>query len=152
MRRAKQRCGPPSLQRKALPHLPGGASTPDARRWTQLRRLGSTLCILAIAAPGNVAAAAPYCLSVVGIPAQCLYADVANCLRDAARQGGTCQVNAAEIKLPRFSTLRFCLVTNGPVIDCSYVDRRSCDLQATRRAAICADRAPGQPDIDIFNR
>jgi hypothetical protein len=95
---------------------------------------------------------APYCLSIPGVPPQCIYFDTHDCFREAGKQRGNCSLNAAEVTLPAYGSGRFCMVLNGPVIDCSYVDRRSCDDQAIGRSGICIDRTPSQPDVDLFRR
>jgi hypothetical protein len=122
-----------------------------ARLWLVLALCaGAWVVSLGLIAPAQ---AAPYCLQVVGIPSQCLYADVVQCRRDAERQHGTCGLNAREVPLPKVPGARFCLVMNGPVLQCSYVDRRTCDAEASRRSAICADSArPGTPDVDLFRQ
>jgi hypothetical protein len=99
------------------------------------------------------ARAAPYCLSGFGLPLQCIYADVAVCRRDALRTTNSlCTVNTNEIRLPATPAGRFCLVLNGPVIQCMYPDRRTCDAEATLRSGICSDTQVGRPDVDIFRQ
>lgn len=110
------------------------------------------LAVIALIGVAPVTQAAPYCLAIPGVPPQCLYTDAHDCFRQATRQHANCSVNPAEIRLPAGATDRFCLVQNGPIVDCSYVDRRSCDARAPALGGICVDRTPTQPDVDLFSR
>jgi len=121
-------------------------------RYPVARKLALAFAALMTAAISSIAQAAPYCLAIPGVPPQCLYTDARDCFRQAARQHANCSVNAAEIRLPAGATDRFCLVQNGPVVDCSYADRRSCDARAPALGGICVDRTPSQPDVDLFAR
>jgi hypothetical protein len=102
-------------------------------------------------APG-AANAAPFCVQTVGASLGCLYADVAQCRAEARHLNGTCALNLAEVTPPAGE--RFCLVRNGPVIECLYPDRRSCETAATANRAICVDANPGgrRPDPDLIPR
>ena len=109
--------------------------------------------VLTLLAAGSSAQAAPYCVQTVGLPAQCMFGDVSQCRAEALRVNGVCGVNAREVTLPKRPAGRFCLVQNGPIIYCAYVDRRTCDTESARRSAICVDSAaPGTPDVDIFRQ
>ena len=136
----------------------GPSEPPAASRLPRLFRLrdwliASAWCASVAFGLGATGHAAPYCLTIVGLPNQCIYADVADCRREAQHQRGVCNVNKREVELPKIPAGRFCLVTNGPAIQCSYADRRTCEAEATRRSAICADSAPaGTPDVDIFRQ
>ncbi|HUA55666.1 MAG TPA: hypothetical protein VMB81_26005 [Candidatus Sulfotelmatobacter sp.] len=117
------------------------------------RWLWLPLALAAIGLHGSPGHAAPYCLEAVGLPLQCVYADVQVCRRDALRTtSSVCTVNANEVKLPKMPAGRFCLVVNGPVVQCEYADRRTCDAEAARRSGICSDTATGTPDVDIFRQ
>jgi hypothetical protein len=96
--------------------------------------------------------AMPFCLQIYGQPPQCIYVDSRECYRAALRQQANCTYNPAEISLPSSATERFCMVFTGPIFDCTFSDRRSCDAQVVSRGGICVDRTPELPDVDIFRR
>jgi hypothetical protein len=106
-----------------------------------------------LALPAAPAAAAPFCLQATGMPPQCLFHDVAECRRQAARVNAVCGLNPKEL-LPPTTGQRFCQVSNGPVIQCMYADRRSCDASAARNNSICIDGgdASSRPDPDLIPR
>jgi len=127
-----------------------------ARRWCAAPWFAAGLCIVAVIvqlAAIAPARAAPYCLQTVGIPPQCMFGDVGQCRKEALRVNGVCNVNPREVEFPKTPAGRFCLVQNGPILECRYVDRRTCDVESARRSAICVDSArPGTPDVDIFRQ
>ena len=100
---------------------------------------------LVMAAPLH---AAPLCVEVLGVPRQCLYVDPAQCEREAARQGGNCTGNPAELRTPR-TAARFCTVESGNALVCAYADRATCRAAAARRGGACieASRPAGAPAV-----
>jgi hypothetical protein len=129
-------------------------SSSQRRGWKIGSALGGcALAALATLAWSASAQAAPYCIQSVGLPPQCLFGDVSQCRREALRVNGVCGLNPKEVLLPKTPAGRFCLVHNGPIVECIYVDRRTCDTESARRSAICVDSArPGTPDVDIFRQ
>jgi hypothetical protein len=87
------------------------------------------------------AVAAPFCLTGQALPPYCIYQDASSCNREALRQGLTCSVNTAEVKL-RSNVGQYCVVTPEQVSLCAFPDRQSCDVEAARLHSICA-RSPG---------
>lgn len=102
------------------------------------------------------AVAAPYCVSVQGIPAQCLYFDANQCRTQAQRSGGSCAVNPVEVTLPAGGTFPYCL--SGPgYASCRFADRGSCEAEAARQRLSCVESfatgaasAPPDPYRDLF--
>lgn len=93
----------------------------------------------------------PYCVSVSGIPDECIYADGTECQTQAARLGGVCTANRAAPVYNQTGSGRFCLVSGGQASLCLYPDRTSCQADAVRRHAACVEAAsPNQVDIDPF--
>ena len=110
------------------------------------------MTLAALAMLKGQAIAAPYCLQIYGQPPVCIFADTRTCYKEAIRQKANCTTNPAEVIAPAFAPTRFCLVMTGPIFECAYNDRRTCDAQAAARGGICVDRTPGNPDVDIFRR
>ena len=97
------------------------------------------------------AQALPYCVSLIGVPDQCIYADAGECQTQAARQGGICKVNNAAEIANQTGSGQFCLVVSGQASLCLYPDRTSCQAEAIRRHAGCVESgSPNQVDIDPF--
>jgi hypothetical protein len=90
------------------------------------------------------AVAAPFCVDVTGIAAQCLYVDPTSCTAEAARQHGECIANPNEISTPPRSQA-FCLVTAGNAMNCTYPDRADCDNDSRRLKGACIP-ATNTPD------
>jgi hypothetical protein len=88
-----------------------------------------------------------------GQPPQCLFFDATRCRAEAQRLNALCGINGNEVLPPRGGQ-RFCLVRNGPNLDCSYTDRRSCDFAATPTQGFCIDAgdANARPDPDLIPR
>ncbi len=96
------------------------------------------------------AAAAPFCVQVTGIPAECIYDDAAQCRTRARQLKGTCAANPAELHILRGSA-RYCLVTSGRATECIYPDYQSCDQDAQRDGqAACLDNPPTAQSPDMF--
>lgn len=96
-------------------------------------------CAIGLAAPA--AQASPYCLDLEGVPLQCLYVDPGQCAQEAARLGGRCNVNPAELKTPP-GPGQFCVVEAVGAIACIYADRASCEDDSTRRGTACIPATP----------
>jgi hypothetical protein len=104
------------------------------------------------------ALAAPFCVNVTGIPQQCLYADPANCQREAHRLGGRCTANPAELMTP-VSAARYCLAQGGGVMSCVYPAYADCETDAGRLGGACIATPPPSsalagisptPGVDLF--
>lgn len=109
------------------------------RRWFRLAGLAVVL--------GSPAAAlaAPFCVAVVGLPPQCNYVDPSVCQRDAAHQGGTCTVNAAEVSLPSSPLKRnYCVVGIGGFTRCGYANYDDCYQAAIRQNGACTRAATSE--------
>ena len=116
-----------------------------------LRRSVAGLALVA-----TPAVAAPYCINIQGITAQCLYFDANECRIQANRAGGSCDVNPTEVTLPAGGTYPYCVVGAG-FSSCKFVDRGSCETEARRLKANCAQSyatgpasAPPDPYRDLF--
>jgi hypothetical protein len=104
---------------------------------TRLRLLG----ILAAFAIPHGALAAPFCIGNQSVPPQCIYDDASSCQREAARQGGVCSANAAQLALqPGIG--QYCVVTSSLISICIFPDRDSCAAEAARQHGACV-AAPG---------
>jgi hypothetical protein len=100
-----------------------------------------------LAAP---AVAAPFCVTVQGLPDQCVYVDGAECQQRAFQLGGVCTANAKEITTPP-GPGSFCLAAGGHVVACNYVDRESCQQDAARQHTACIPAtAPPNAAVDPF--
>ena len=106
-----------------------------------------------LALPAKPASAAPFCVQATGVPAQCLFHDVAACRKQAQRMNAVCGLNPKELMPPKAGQ-RFCQVDNGPLIQCMFADRRSCDAATARSGGICIDGgdASSRPDPDLIPR
>ena len=99
---------------------------------------------LLLAAP---AVASPFCVSVQGLPDQCMYVDGAECQRRAGQLGGICTANAKEIATPP-GPGAFCLAAGGHVVACNYPDRQTCEDDARRQHTACI-QATSPPSVSI---
>ncbi len=101
--------------------------------------------------PGALSAA-PFCVSVTGLPDQCMYYDTAQCSARATQLGGVCTANPAELKVTGGSG-RYCLVDSNRVAQCTYPDRDTCTADASRKGAICVDSliVGVQPNLFMSN-
>lgn len=112
--------------------------------------------IAAVAMLASPAAAAPYCVNLQGITAQCLYFDANQCRAQARRAGGSCAVNPAELTLPAGGSYPYCLTGPG-YTSCKFADRGSCEAEAGRQRATCVESfaagaasAPPDPYRDLY--
>ena len=85
--------------------------------------------------------ASPFCVSIQGIPSQCIYADGRQCQIRAQQLGGVCSANPAEVKGTP-GPGQFCLVVQNSASICAYPDRTSCEVEAARKHTACIE-APG---------
>jgi hypothetical protein len=109
----------------------------------------STLLAAILLAPCRTLAA-PFCVSVQGLPDQCIYVDGSECQSRATQLGGVCIANAAAI-VRQFGTSQFCIVTETGTALCAYADRNSCTADALRRHDACIEAVrPGNNTIDPF--
>ena len=97
------------------------------------------------------AMASPFCVTVQGLPDQCIFADGASCQRRADQLHGVCVANPAEVT-PVPGPGQFCLVIGNQAMQCVYADRASCQADAARRHTACVQTAgqPGSSTIDPF--
>jgi hypothetical protein len=96
----------------------------------------------------HAAFAAPFCLTSLAIPPQCLYYDVTLCNRDSAKQGGNCVPNPAE-QHAGVGSGQYCMMTSQGVTLCNFLNRESCAAEAVRQHGACyhdEQRAAGVPD------
>ena len=93
------------------------------------------------------AVAAPFCVTVQGLPDQCIYVDGAECQKRAQQLGGVCNANAKEISTPP-GPGAFCLAAGGHVISCNYADRQSCLNDAMRQHTACI-QATAPPSVSV---
>lgn len=120
-----------------------------AAPWVRLGSLALTL----LAVP---AAAAPYCVQLQGMAAQCLYVDGNECRQRAQQLGGSCGVNPAELSLPTGGQFPYCISGAG-YSSCKFADRGSCEAEARNLRATCVESfangpksAPPDPYRDLF--
>lgn len=112
-----------------------------------MRGLAILLVGLAIS---QSAFAAPYCVSVQGLPDQCMYVDGQECQKRAVQLGGVCKSNPADI-VAQSGPGQFCLVIGGQSTLCIFPDRNSCQAEASRRNTACVQTAPPpQEAVDPF--
>jgi len=112
-------------------------------------RTRSACVALVLGMMTSPAPAAPFCLGNQTIPPQCIYYDASQCQADAARQGGVCSANAAQLTLqPGIG--QYCVVSSDGASACIYPDRQTCMTEAVREHGACAEAptiAPGKaPD------
>jgi hypothetical protein len=115
------------------------------------RRLAVCVALMLLAGAVRLPAyAEPFCVTVQGLPDQCIYADAAACQRRAFQLGGICAANAAQIVTPP-GPGKFCLAEGGRAVSCVYADRNTCIADALRRRTACiAATAPPEPGVDPF--
>lgn len=107
-------------------------------------RLGLVGILAALASP-NGALAAPFCIGNQSVPPQCIYDDASSCQREAARQGGVCSANEAQLTLqPGIG--QYCVVTSSLVSVCVYPDRVSCAAEAARQHGACVAAPDVRPE------
>ncbi|KPF84701.1 hypothetical protein IP70_14175 [alpha proteobacterium AAP38] len=108
-----------------------------------MKHTAAIIALLLGATP--MAAAAPFCVKVTGVPAQCLYVDPAACQREADRAGGRCVTNEREFERP-IAALPYCLARAGNVMSCVYPAYADCETDARRLGGTCvAARLPPRP-------
>jgi hypothetical protein len=96
------------------------------------------------------ALAAPYCVTVQGLPDQCVYVDGQECQKRAVQLGGVCTSNPGDI-LVQSGPGQFCLVVGGQATLCIFPDRNSCQEEASRRKTACVQAGtPAQQAVDPF--
>jgi hypothetical protein len=116
-----------------------------------LRRLAMCFAVVLLAgAVRDPAFAERFCVTVQGLPDQCIYADATECQRRAFQLAGVCTANAAQIATPP-GPGKFCLAESGRAVLCVYADRNTCIADAERRHTACvAATAPPEPGVDPF--
>ena len=96
-----------------------------------------SLLVLGILMPA-AGHAAPFCLQSDAIPPQCIYFDAALCAKDAAKQGGECSANRAEVVLvPNVG--KYCMVTSQRASLCIYASITSCQNAAKAQGGACVE-------------
>jgi hypothetical protein len=96
----------------------------------------------------SIALGAPFCMTNLSVPPQCMYYDAHQCQTQAARQGMYCVPNPNETR-PGVGSGQYCLITAPGVSFCNYVDRDTCATEAARQHGVCYHdeaRATGAPD------
>ena len=96
----------------------------------------------------HCAMAAPFCLTNLSVPPQCMYYDANQCSTEAARQGSWCVPNPSQTQVGTGSG-QYCLITSQGASQCVYLDRSTCAAEATRQHGVCYHdeaRAAGTPD------
>jgi hypothetical protein len=115
--------------------------------YARAARVAGAVVVALLAAP---AFAAPFCVTVQGLPDQCIYADSTECGKRAAQLGGICTANAQQITTPP-GPGSFCLAEGGRVVQCLYADRDTCTADAQRRHGACIPASlPQQGSVDPF--
>lgn len=104
------------------------------------RSHGTVLGALTLLLVPLPAMAAPFCVKVTGVPAQCLYVDPAQCQREAQRAGGRCDTNPREYTAP-VSALGYCLAQAGNALSCVYPAYADCENDARRLGGSCVAAA-----------
>jgi hypothetical protein len=111
------------------------------------------MCVAVVLLTGAVpvpALAEAFCVTVQGLPDQCIYADAAECQRRAFQLGGVCTANATTIVTPP-GPGKFCLAEGGRAVACVYADRNTCIADAQRRHTACIPAtAPPEGGVDPF--
>ncbi|HEY1931248.1 MAG TPA: hypothetical protein VGG99_04490 [Acetobacteraceae bacterium] len=112
--------------------------------------LATVLGLLVFTTP-MAALAAPFCMQTQALPPQCLYYDASECAKDAARQGGLCAPNPAELKISA-GIGHYCLLTSDGAASCIYADLGTCtrDAQQQQAACVMAPNSPEAPGADPF--
>ena len=100
---------------------------------------GMLLCTTPMAA-----LAAPFCAQSQAVPPQCLYYDAQECAKEAARMGGFCAPNPAELKVSG-GIGHYCLLTSSGLASCIFADLGECNAEAKHQQAACI-QAPGSPE------
>lgn len=93
--------------------------------------------------------AAPFCVSIQGVPPQCYYYDAAQCQRESFRLLGICTANPDEFVVLS-GTAAYCVVNSNHYALCAYSDRATCEKQAYSSGEVCIDNTASlgkQPDI-----
>lgn len=98
---------------------------------------------------GTSAQAGTFCITGPGLPPQCDYDDVKNCLQSAQSPSSYCQVNP-EADLMYYGPLKYCIVQSDRLAQCLYIDRKECNAVAAQQGAVCFDRALLNDDINPF--
>lgn len=96
--------------------------------------------IAALALHAPAARAAPFCVEAEGLPADCLYHDLASCKQEAARKQGYCTVNKEEITLSANDDA-FCTMDSSLVPLCVFQNGEDCYASAASGNAICFENS-----------
>ena len=84
-----------------------------------------------------MAYAAPFCMTLQGIPPQCIYDDARDCKHRAGQLSGICTVNINEITSATGAE-KFCSVDSTRTPQCLYVDRNGCE-NSLSNGSICVN-------------
>jgi hypothetical protein len=87
--------------------------------------------------PFGSALASPFCVSVTGMPTECIYDDATPCKNRAAQLSGFCTINTSEITAA-YGEEKFCIVDSSRVPQCIYVDRTLCE-SAQSNGSVCVN-------------
>jgi hypothetical protein len=98
---------------------------------------------------GTSAQAGTFCIVGPGLPAQCEYDDVRNCLQSAQPPTTFCQINPDAV-LMYHGPLKYCIVQSDRLAQCLYIDRKECNAIAAQQGAVCFDRMLLNDDINPF--
>lgn len=110
----------------------------------------SVLCVVLIFVffPGR-AWAATFCIVGPGVPAQCYYDDVKNCVQAAHPPSTYCQINP-DADLIYHGSSRYCTVQSDRLAECLYVDRVECNAIAAHVNGVCFDRNLLNDNVNPF--
>jgi hypothetical protein len=85
------------------------------------------------------AVAAPFCRAGGYLPGECIYDDLAQCVRAAKEiPQANCFINPQDTSITLLGRQKFCVVTNSRVAECYYTDFTTCELDAERKHGACA--------------
>ena len=112
--------------------------------------LATVLGLLVFTTP-MAALGAPFCVQTQAIPPQCLYYDAGECAKEAARTGGFCAPNPAELTVSA-GIGHYCLMTSSRMSSCIYADLSTCQRDAQHQQAACvqAPNSPESPGADPY--
>ena len=104
--------------------------------------------LLLVIMPGCLQAA-PFCVSIQGVPPLCHYYDATQCQRRSYELSGICTANPDEFVVLSGSGA-YCVVNSNHYAACAYSDRATCEREAYVSGAVCIDNTASlgkQPDL-----
>jgi hypothetical protein len=114
------------------------------------KRFLFTIMSFAVITISQLACAAPFCVSVQGIPAQCHFVDAVQCQKISYESGGICTVNRDEF-LVLSGSGAYCTIDSSRYANCSYSDRATCEKEALASSMVCIDNTkPFEDQEDLY--